>query len=352
MPKESPSPREAPSRNPYVFLVGCPRSGTTLLRRIGDAHPELAVAPEQHWLPRCWKRRRGITPEGIVTGELLDILLAERRFSKLELAPERVAELVENGRSKHYTCFVTELFDAYGQLKGKLLVGEKTPSYVRHLPLLHALWPHARIVHLIRDGHDVALSMLGWSKTERNAARFPTWNEDPVTTLALFWEWNVRLGRDTGTLLGPGRYYEARYEALIADPELECRKLCDFLALAYDPAMLRFHEGRTKAQPGLSAKKAWQPVTTGLRNWRQQMSTADARRFEAAAGALLDELGYERVDGPPSGEELARAARLRGAFAACARSRGWPVPREWSTVTLSNQVEEPSSRVRAEEVRH
>jgi hypothetical protein len=318
--------------NPYVFFAGCSRSGTTLLRRIGDAHPELAIVREQHWLPRYWEWRVGITPDGFVTPDLLDMLGADRRFPAFEIPFKRVAELVENGSPKHYSRFVSELFDLHGELRGKRFVGEKTPKYVRHLRTLNELWPHAKIVHLIRDGRDVALSLLDWSKAERNVGRFPTWDEDPVTTTALYWEWNVRLGREADALLGPERYYESRYEALVADPELECQKLCDFLALAYDPAMLRFHEGRTKSKPGLSAKKSWQPVTAGLRSWQEQMAPGDVARFEAAVGELLDELGYARRTASGSGEELARAARLREAFADDARSRRLPVPEAWESL--------------------
>jgi Sulfotransferase family len=316
--------------NPYVFFVGCPRSGTTLLRRIGDAHPQLAIIGELHWLPRWWERRTGITPEGIVTQELLGNLQTDRRFHKLDLAPERVAPLVEHGRPKHYAHFVTELFDLHGKVKGKRLVGEKTPGYVRHLATLNHLWPHARVVHLIRDGHDVALSLLDRTRSERAAWRSPTWEDDPITTAAVYWEWNVRLGREAVPLLGPDRYYELRYESLVADPELECRKLCDFLGLAYDPVMLRFHEGRTRAQPGLSPKKAWRPVTAGLRRWHEQMAPDDVVRFESAAGDLLEELGYER-GASASGTEVASAAHLRDAFADDARARRRPVPVAWES---------------------
>jgi hypothetical protein len=317
--------------NPYVFFVGCSRSGTTLLRRIGDAHPELAVAPEQHWLPRYWEWRIALTPEGLVTRNLLDMLLADRRFAGLKLPFKRVAELVEHG-PMHYTRFVTDLFDLYGQVKGKRLVGEKTPKYVRYLPTLNELWPHAKVVHLIRDGRDIALSLLEWDKAERNVGRFPTWDEDRITTAALYWEWNVRLGREASVLLGPKRYYELRYESLVTDPELETRRLCDFLGLAHDPAMLRFYEGRAKSKPGLSAKKAWQPITAGVRNWRAQMNTEDLMRFETAAGGLLDELGYERPPVDASDDRLARAARLREAFDGYARSAGWRVPGAWRKV--------------------
>jgi Sulfotransferase family len=317
--------------NPYVFFVGCPRSGTTLLRRMGDAHPELAVLGELHWLPRWWERRVGMTPEGIVTTDLVDALLAEPRFHKLSLEGAAVANLVDDSRPKHYARFVTELFDLHGRVKRKQLVGEKTPGYVRFLPTLHALWPDARVVHLIRDGRDVALSLFDRTRTSRRVWRFPTWEQDPATTAALYWEWNVRLGREAGSQIGADRYYEVRYEALVADPELECRKLCNFLALPFDPVMLRFHEGQRRAEPGLSAKKAWQPVTPGLRRWREQMAPDDLVRFEASAGALLSELGYELAARTASGAELAGAARLRGAFVDGARARRRPIPAMWTS---------------------
>jgi hypothetical protein len=318
--------------NPYVFFVGCSRSGTTLLRRIGDAHSELAVLPEQHWLPRYWEWRTGITPEGMVTRDLLDMLLADRHFMRLELPFKPVVDLVENG-PKHYSRFVTELFDLCGTVAVKPLVGEKTPKYVRYIPTLSELWPAAKVVHLVRDGRDVALSLLDWDRVERNVGRFPTWDEDPVTTTALYWEWNVRLGREAGSRLGSDCYYEMRYEGLVADPESECRKLSDFLGIAYEPAMLRFHEGRTRtdARPTVSAKRAWQPITAGLRSWREQMGPGDVVRFEAAAGPLLDELGYARGAHSPD-EEVARAARLRETFAEYASAGGWRVPAAWERV--------------------
>jgi Sulfotransferase family len=318
--------------NPYVFLVGCLRSGTTLLERIVGSHAQIAVIAETQWVPRWYERRLGLTPDGIVTPELVRRLCGHPRFPRLELDPARVAALVENDQPKHYAHFVTELFDLHGHVKGKFLVGEKSPGYVRHVPTLHALWPEAKFVHLIRDGRDVALSVLDWRKGKHTAGRFPMWDEDPVTTTALWWEWHVRLGREAGALLGPERYYELRYESLVAHPETECAKLCDFLAVPYDAAMLRFHEGRIRPKPGRSAKSAWLPVTPGLRSWRDDMDPNDIGRFEAVTRALLDELGYARVTAAASSADRRRAARLRDAFASQARARHRPVPVAWEDV--------------------
>jgi Sulfotransferase family len=314
--------------NPYVFIVGCPRSGTTLLGRIGDAHPQLAVIHETRWIAGFHKRRLGLTPEGEVTPELVERLREHKRFATLGLAPELLDGLLPGDRPVHYADFVASLFDLYGERRGKRLVGDKTPRYVRNLPTLHELWPHAKFVHLIRDGRDVCLSVLDWKK---GAPKFPTWDEDPVSTTALWWEWNVKLGREAGALLGPERYHELRYEALVAEPEGECRALCAFLGLPYDASMLRFHEGRMLEDARLDAKKAWRPVTAGLRSWRTDMPPDDVLRFEAAAGPLLEELGYERAGSAPMHEYLARARRHRAAFERHLRQRGSAVPERWES---------------------
>jgi hypothetical protein len=96
--------------------------------------------------------------------------------------------------------------------------------------------------------------------------------------------------------------------------------LCEFLDLPYDDAMLRFHEGRTKTDPSLDAKKAWRPLTAGLRDWRSQMPAEDVEQFEAAAGDFLSELGYPRAVPYPSPESLERAGNVRELLA---RDANW-----------------------------
>jgi hypothetical protein len=313
--------------NPFVFFVGCPRSGTTLLGRMGDAHSRLAVIHETRWIAGFYKKRRGLTDEGAVTPELLERLREHPRFAKLGLDLGPLDGLLQRDRPVHYADFVAAVFDLYGRQRDKPLVGDKTPRYVRDLPTLHALWPDAKFVHLIRDGRDVCLSVLDWRK---GAPRFTTWDEDAVSTTALWWEWNVKLGREAGALLGPERYHELRYEALVSGPERECRALCAFLGLSYDAAMLHFHEGQDGAR--LDTKHPWGPVTAGLRSWRAEMPAEDVVRFEAAAGALLSELDYERATPPPRGEHVVRARRLREAFEGDLRARGSAVPDAWEAV--------------------
>jgi hypothetical protein len=298
--------------DPYLFIVGCARSGTTLVRRIVDAHPEVAVTPEMHWLTRHFKSRNGL-----VASELVSELAGHKRFAQFEIPREEFEGLLGSGDAVPYPTFLRRVFSLYGKIKNKPLVGNKTSGYVRRIPTLHALWPEAKFVHIIRDGRDVCLSVLNWKKAERTVGRYASWEEDPVSTTALWWERKVRKAREDGAALGSGLYHEMLYEDLVEEPERECKGLCEFLGVPYDDAMIRFAEGKTRTDlPNArkTPKKAWLPITSGMRNWRTEMPVTDVERFEAAAGHLLEELGYERAVPNPSSEALEQAARIREAF--------------------------------------
>ena len=135
------------SQNPYLFIVGCPRSGTTLLKRMVDAHPHIAITRETHWIPRYYKRRIGLTQDRHVTPELIPRLFEYHRFPHLKLNRASIEQLIEQQPDMAYADFVSEVFELYAKSKKKPFVGDKTPNYVRHVDLLHTLWPQAKFVH-------------------------------------------------------------------------------------------------------------------------------------------------------------------------------------------------------------
>src|SRR5918993_5421879 len=315
-------------RDPYLFIVGCARSGTTLVHRIVDAHPEIAITTEMHWITRHFKSRNGL-----VTPELVSELTGHKRFAQFEIPRQQFEGLLGSGEAVPYPTFLRRVFGLYGKIKNKPLVGNKTSGYVRRIPTLHALWPDAKFVHIIRDGRDVCLSILNWKKAERTAGRYASWEEDPVSTTALWWERKVRTAREAGARLGSSLYYEVRYESLISRPEQECQRLCEFLDVLYDDAMIRFAEGKARTElPNArkTPKKAWLPITSGMRNWRTEMPVKDVERFEAAAGNLLEELGYERTFSRPTPQALEHATRIRKTFSRHVQERGeHPLERWW-----------------------
>jgi len=172
---------------------------------------------------------------------------------------------------------------------------------VSRIRVLGAQFPEARFVHLIRDGRDVALSLA------------ESFDRAPQTSAqaALYWSERVRAGREQGGALPSGRYLELRYEELVAEPEATVRRLCDFLEIPYEAAMLeRAGVDRVLAgypDPGVHPHLAG-PISS-RRDWRREMGAAERRQFELLAGPLLAELGYEITSAGPADPAEAERAR-------------------------------------------
>lgn len=295
------------TRNPYVFVVGCPRSGTTLLQRMLDNHPLLAVANDSHFIPQPIEQVAiGVDPT--LTPELVEWVRTYRRIHRLNLPDEVFDQAAE---SSSYAEFVAAIYSGYGCLRGKSLAGEKTASYVRYLPRLHALFPWVRTIHIIRDGRDVALSTLQWAQGGKGPSKLRLWDEEPVAVCALWWRRNVTAGRHDGQRLGPDHYHEVSYEQLVAHPEERLRELAAFLDLPDAPQMAAYHVGKSDYRRGISSKRAWLPPTPGLRNWRVDMPERDVALFETLAGDVLEELGYPRSTVAPTSAVTDTAVRCQ-----------------------------------------
>jgi hypothetical protein len=273
---------------PFPFVVGCERSGTTLLRLMLDANRDLAIPPESYFIVDLHRRLSRYGIEGDVDlGVMAADLRGHRWFSAWELD---LAGL--QGRGQSFPDAVRRIYETYAAEQGKHRYGDKTPAYVMHLPLLARLFPEGRFVHLIRDGRDVALSLADVS-----------WGPGTVLDAAIQWRERVERGRKAGKALGSERYREVRYERLVEEPEPVLRELAEFLGLEFDPAMLSHHEragDRIAGGPKGIHRRAAEAPTASIRDWRAQMARANLEAVEAAAGALLTELGYERAVSEPS----------------------------------------------------
>jgi len=312
--------------SPSIFIVGCPRSGTTLLQRIVEANSQVAMVPELFWVTDQVRSKGGLKLQQPLTEQMVFGLIEHRRFPQLGMSPTDFRNLFSSGSS--FGDFVSAIFDSYGNQKRKRFVGNKTPDYVQNISELHARWPAARFVHLIRDGRDVSLSIMNWKKADRTTGRYIPFQQDPLSTTALYWKRKVMLGQQAGRALPPELYYEMRYESLIRDIETECRNLCNFLQIPHEDGMTRFYENRPDTEKARNTK-SWMPVTKGLRDWRTQMTPDDVERFEAVAGDLLEELGYERSIRQMSTETKNHAAKVLSLFTAALCSVHKPLPEGW-----------------------
>ena len=309
-----PEPRTIEERRtpggPPFFIVGSARSGTTWLRMMLNAHPDVAVPPESRFIVELW---RGA--DEIDSDELLGRLARHKRFQAWELPIEHVRR--ELPPRPDYGGVMAAAYVAFARRRAKTRWGDKTPRYVSHIPFLARLFPDARFVHVVRDGRDVALSYADVSFGPKSVAH-----------AAELWAERVRAGRAAGRSL-PGRYLEARYESFVAEPEANARTLCGFVGVGYDPGMLEYTErskGEILARAARFNPHVGERPQANLRSWEQSMPASHVEIFEAVAGDLLAELGYpRRYDAPRPHARTAAALGRLGLPVGClrrSRSRG------------------------------
>ena len=288
------SPRDAP-----VVLLGVSRSGTTLLKEMLDQHPSLAIPPESYFIPQLWDRH-GEWPD---PERFVNDISRLARVREWGVTPADVRERISDQPA--FADAIQAVYRAYADTRGKPRFGDKTPAYMQRLDVLERAFPDAQYVHLVRDGRDAGLSFIEM----RRRPRFNWARPRGLAAFAAQWRREVEGARRFGRERAAGRYLELRYEDLLADPELTLRELCGFLGLEFDPEMLGYHRSQgARALP--DHPRLVQPPTPG-RRWQEQMAPDDAECFEAIAGELMAELGYERAHPEPSTSARARALLQR-----------------------------------------
>jgi hypothetical protein len=224
------------------------------------------------------------------TAEFLDDLRRLPRLAAWNIPIDELASALRSGMTVGEA--LDAVFSVFATKHGKPRWGDKTPQYMRHLGIIERLFPDAQYVHLIRDGRDAALAFL--DMPEGVVTR--TWaHPRSPAGFACEWKTEVSRARDLGRRIGPARYLEIRYEDLVADTDGLVRSVCSFAGLPFDPEMLEY-AGAVDVSAKPHHQRLLQPPTRGVRDWRTQMSREDALAFEAVAGNVLADLGYELID--------------------------------------------------------
>jgi LPS sulfotransferase NodH len=282
---------------PPVLVLGVRRSGTTLLRVMLDRHSQLAIPDESYFIPQLADRHRG----PIDVDAFVDDLRRLPTLREWDVDVEAVRARLRPGQPSGEA--IGAVYEAYAEGQSKERWGDKTPMYMQRLPMLERLFPTALYVHLIRDGRDCALSFA--QMPEGIVTRSWAHPQD-AAGFACQWRAEIVAARELEKRVGP-RMLEVRYEQLVADPERVLRRICDHVGLAFEPAMLDY-AGSVDVTRQPHQQSLTRPPTPGLRDWKTEMPPADVQAFEAVAGDVLAELGYETRSAPTVRGRLQRAS--------------------------------------------
>lgn len=275
-----------PASSRPFFLVGCPRSGTTLLRRLLAAHPRLAIPEESHFIPFLFDAY-GDPADEAEAAALADALLSLRWIRDWHCPIDRDALL----HCRSFAAVAATAFESYARHEGRPRWGDKTPQYVACIPLLSRLFPEARFIHIHRDPRDVARSWIASPFGPKNAY-----------VAAGEWSRFVTAGRAAGEGLPRGTYLEIAYAELVSRVEPTMRRVCDFLGEDFDPAVLvpvaytgprsiyRFWRPSNDRTSHRDSGEAIEPGRGG--GWRGAQSARDRAIVESVAGPAMEAFGY------------------------------------------------------------
>ena len=288
-----------------IFVVGCPRSGTTLVQCILSASSQAFSLPETHFFSYVLPLLE-TAPDGPLT-------LAQIRRAREALESEAALTLpatfwveVEQRPNLRALDLFVAVVEHFRPASGLRAI-EKTPRHVLHLQTIGELFQDAVFVNVVRDAVDVASSLM--------AMPF----ESSRSTLAYAQRWTESVeAAQSYAQAHPDRLRTVIYERLVRDPEVQVRELCAFVDLPYESAMLE--EFGREAARNVGRVEAWKrDVSSGVildrqGVWRTRLTPGEAWLVAQATHALRREYGYDQQPNAAASSiasALVKEARVR-----------------------------------------
>lgn len=265
-----------------VFIVGCPRSGTTLLAQLLSELFDASIV-ESHFIIKYYAEANRCLQNNTSQGflNLLQAILKERPVQQwqLDINPKTMFEEL---RPVTYVKIVNYISTKRAQKEGTLNWGDKTPYYMLYLNILHELYPEAKFVGIVRDGRDVALSLL-----RKN------WGPNNVYACAQTWQkYNTKHRDLISRLKNENLFFEIFYEKLLQEPANTLRELADFFRFEIDDMKIDKLTGSINSQ--------------NFYKWKRELSRNRQMIFESIAGDTLQAFDYELVYDKPKINALKR----------------------------------------------
>ena len=231
---------------PPIFIIGNPRSGTTLFRIMLTSHKDIIIPPEcgfAAWFYEKYKNWGQIGFNKELLKDFMKDLMSARKIEFWDINEKEIFKFILKKKPTSYSKLVSYIYIWYAKTHNKVIKrwGDKNNFYLNYIPILKKMFPSAFFIHLVRDGRDVAVSYKNLSKQNfksNYAPKLPNKIEDIVND----WKNNINTIYQSFKLIKSENNYLLKYEDLVYNPKLELQKLCNKLGEEFDLSMLNYYE--------------------------------------------------------------------------------------------------------------
>ncbi len=283
------------------FILGNPRSGTTLFRLMLNSHPQIIVPPECGFIQWWHAQYAGWNKNNLNTEDVSRFIHDLKHSKKIETWKLNYSLLQDNifkHRPANYAQLCSVVYLTYAQLHHKniKLWGDKNNYYIQHINEIYEIFPRAKYILIVRDGRDVACSYKNLTKIKTTSIykpRLPVeikkiateWTNNNAQILQFFENYNQQ-------------FLRVRYEDIVLNPEIELKKVCAFLNISYHHDMLMYYKNNLENEEEPQEFLAWKQKTIqkpdpgNIGKYKQELTFDEIQEFENIAFPLLSKFNY------------------------------------------------------------
>lgn len=286
-----------------VFIIGNPRSGTTLLRLMLTAHSRMVIPPEcgfAAWYYDKYKNWKDLVKQNeTIINDFVSDLLKAHKFENWKIKKEDILSYLLNIKPTTYSDLVSGIYFFYGnRIKKNLLKwGDKNNFYLNYILTIKKMFPKVKFIHLVRDGRTVACSYknLGRKKmTSKYAPKLPS----KISDIALEWQRNLTIITDSFASFNYEGVIELRFEDLILKPVEKLTELCTFINIDFEERMLNYYS--LTENEGLEPKEflSWKEKTRKplikeeADRFKHELTPGEITTFESFSRKFLENYHY------------------------------------------------------------
>lgn len=280
------------------FIIGNPRSGTTLFRLMLNKHSSISVPPEAGFLIWLYEKYSNITNNTDYTNFIND-LKETKKIESWNINYNELNDFLQNSEISSYTELIDKVYEFYTlhvinkQVK---LYGDKNNYYLNHIDLLATMYPNAKFIHIIRDGRSIAVSykeLMQKDMKSKYSPNLPT----KIKDIATEWTTNISTIEKSFEKLATDNILTIRYEDLVLTPEITLIKVCTFLDIEFEEQMLEYY--KTQEREGLEPKeymewksKNLKPIISSEAYKLDKLSDDEKDEFNSLAQEILTRYDY------------------------------------------------------------